>query len=325
VKSDPPFETNDQRRFDMSRKALLVGINHFTQPSWTLRGCINDTVEMQGLLQTYYGFQESEIKVLHDADASNQGIRDGLAWLLSGYACDGSDVRVFHFSSHGTQVDDQSGDEWECLDEVIVPYDHDWAHPFRDDDLRAIFDPIPDNVQFTFIADCCHSGTIQKALFDSGVEFTPRYLTPPAEVTDRIDALRAKRDAEAEAWVAAELPPMLQRTPVDQWAAKIREYIALLLGRFRQNRYGTVSVDRHVLLAACEDRQTAADAHIEGDYRGAFTWALGQAIKEANGNLTYDQLIKRAGDNLRAYEQKPQLECPRTALKLKVFAPLTSS
>ena len=120
----------------MSRRALLVGINNFRPGIQGLRGCINDTHEMGGLLREYFGFQEQDIKVLHDADATAQRIREGLGWLLSDY--DGDDVRVFHFSSHGTQVDDQGDDEWECLDEVIVTYDHDWDHPFRDDDLRVI-------------------------------------------------------------------------------------------------------------------------------------------------------------------------------------------
>ncbi|MFQ5340094.1 MAG: caspase family protein [Anaerolineae bacterium] len=316
--------TSTQGGVTMSRKALLVGINNFTQPSWRLRGCINDTIAMQGALTTYFGFEDQDIRVLHDGDATAQGIRDGLEWLLSGYAGDGRDVRVFHFSSHGTQVDDQSEDEWECLDEVIVPYDHDWSTPFRDDDLRAIFDTIPEGVNFTFIADCCHSGTIQKVLFDVGVEFRPRYLSPPLEVQDRILARQAQRDAEADAWAAAQLAQMLQDIPQDQWAAKMQEYLALLRRRFRENKYGVVPVERHVLLAGCEDRQTAADAHIEGEYRGAFTWALSQAIKDANGDLTYDELITRAGANLREYAQRPQLECPSEMRDLKVFGPLVS-
>lgn len=307
----------------MSKKALIVGINNFTRPSWRLRGCINDTIEMQGLLNTYFGFEDQDIKVLHDGDATGQGVRDGLAWLLSEYDFDGSDVRVFHFSSHGTQVDDQSEhEEWECMDEVIVPYDHDWDNPFRDDHLREIFDPIPEGVNFTFIADCCHSGTIQKALFDADVEFAPRYLTPPREVSDRIAELQAARDAEADAWAAAQLAQMLKGIPPDQWVEKMQEYLALLRRRFRENKYGVIPVGRHVLLAACEDRQTAADAHIEGDYRGAFTWALSKAIRDANGDLTYDQLITRAGANLHKYEQKPQLECPPEMRELKAFAPL---
>ncbi len=304
----------------MSKRALLVGVNNFRPGINKLRGCVNDTAEMKELLKTCFGFQDTDIKVLRNAQATGQGIRDGLAWLLSDYS--GGDVRVFHFSSHGTQVDDQSGDEWECKDEVIVPYDHDWDKPFRDDDLRAIFDPIPPDVNFTFFADCCHSGSIQKGLWDSRIKFRPRYLTPPPEITDRIDKKLTKRDAEADAWAAAQLAEMLQNTPKKLWPTKMQEYLRLLRGRFQQNKFAVVPAERHVLLAACEDRQTAADARIDSAYRGAFTWALGKAIREANGNLTYDELISRAGANLLKYEQKPQLECPPQLRNLKVLAPL---
>lgn len=305
----------------MSKRALLVGINKFKSDIPDLSGCINDTVEMGELLKDYFGFQEGDIRILHDGDASADDIRNGLGWLLSEYDGDGRDVRVFHFSSHGTQVDDQSNDEWECMDEVIVPYDHDWDNPFRDDDLRAIFDQIPEDVNFTFIADCCHSGTIQKAIVDSGVEFRPRYLTPPAEVTDRILAKQAKRDAEADAWAAVQLADMLANTPVEEWAANLQAYLALLRRRFIQNKYAVVPAGRHVLLAACEDRQTAADAWFDDEWRGAFTRSLGQAIKDANGDLTYAQLIKRTGAGLRDFEQRPQLECPPDMRDLPIFAP----
>ena len=40
----------------MSKKALIVGINNFTRPQWQLRGCINDTIEMQGLLEDLLRF-----------------------------------------------------------------------------------------------------------------------------------------------------------------------------------------------------------------------------------------------------------------------------
>jgi metacaspase-1 len=305
----------------MSKKALLVGINNFTRPEWQLNGCVNDTLDVQDLLKRFYGFSDENIKILHDRDATAQGIRDGLGWLLSGYA--GGDVRVFHFSSHGTQVDDQGDDkEKDCLDEVIVPYDHDWNKPFRDDDLRAIFATIPKNVNFTFIADCCHSGSIQKGLLDSKVEFKPRYLTPPPEIAYRITELQTKRKADLQAWQAAEVAKMTKLIPPDQLLAKIREFLERQLRRSRQNNFAYVDVERHVLLAACEDRQTAADAHIGGTYRGAFTWGLGQAIRDANGNLTYDALIKAAAAKMQAYEQKPQLECPAALRGVKLFTPL---
>lgn len=304
----------------MSKRALIVGINNFTRADYTLRGCINDTIEMKRILTTYYEFKEKDIKVIHDGDAKAENLRDQLSWLLSEY--DGNDVRVFHISSHGTQVDDDSGDEWEAADEVIVPYDHDWDSPFRDDELKSRFDKIPDGVNFTFIADCCHSGTIQRALIDRNVEFTPRFVTPPREVSDRILDAQKKRDAEGDAWAAQEMAKMLQGVPPDQWVAKMTEYLPQLRRRFRENRFGSAPAERHFLLAACEDRQTAADARIDGDFRGAFTWALARAITGSNGKLTYGELIAHIGENLRDYEQVAQLECPEGIRNIKLFAPL---
>jgi hypothetical protein len=305
----------------MSKRALVVGINNFTRPQWRLRGCINDTIEMKGLLETYFGFQDDDIRTLLDSAATTQGIEDGLSWLLSEYDGDGSDVRLFHFSSHGTQVDDQGHDEWECFDEVIVPYDHDWDAPFRDDDLWELFDDIPQGVNFTFIADCCHSGSIQKVVRE--IEFYVRKLEPPTDVTDRIQELVQRRDTDQDAYVAAQMAQMLQGVPPEQWAAKMQEYLGLLKEQFRKEQYAAVPFEKHFLLAACEDKQTAADARIEGEFRGAFTWALSKAIKEANGDLTYDELIARAGGNLADYDQRPQLWCPTALRGQKVLAPST--
>ncbi|MFN8464346.1 MAG: caspase family protein [Caldilineaceae bacterium] len=306
----------------MSRKALLVGINNFTRPSWKLRGCINDTVAMKDVLQKYFSFGESEIKILHDQEASYAGIRSGLDWLLTDYEGEGHDVRVFHFSSHGTQAEDQDHEEWEGKDEVLVPYDHDWDAPFRDDEIRERIDLIPEDVNFTFVADCCHSGSIQKALLDSDIEFYRRYLTPPHEVRQRIAARCEQRDADCDSYVAAHLPEMLLGVPAAQLTKKMEEFIPRLRKQFRVERYGTPPAEKQILLAACEDSQTAADARIEGEFRGAFTWALTRAIQEANGELTYTQLIQNACAKLGDYEQKPQLECPLNLREVKVFKPL---
>jgi hypothetical protein len=303
----------------MSKRALIVGINEFTRAHWRLRGCVNDTIEMEALLETYFGFREDDIRVLRDSGATAQGIRDGLSWLLSEYDGDGSDVRLFHFSSHGTQVDDQGHDEWECLDEVIVPHDHDWDAPFRDDDLWALFDDIPERVNFTFIADCCHSGSIQKVVRE--IEFYVRKVEPPTDVAGRIQKRVEQRDTDQDAYVAAQMAQMLQGVPPEQWAAKMQEYLGLLKEQFRKEHYAAVPFEKHLTLAACEDKQTAADARIEGAFRGAFTWALSKAIKEANGDLTYDELIARAGANLADYDQRPQLECPTALRHQKVLAP----
>jgi hypothetical protein len=116
---------------------------------------------------------------------------------------------------------------------------------------------------------------------------------------------------------------MLQGVPPDQWAEKMQEYLTLLRRRFRENKYAILPDQRHVTLSGCEDRQTAADAYIDGEYRGAFTWGLSKAITDSNGVLTYDELITRAGANLHQYEQTPQLAIPSQLQEMQVFSSLS--
>ncbi len=304
----------------MSKRALIVGINEFQTVS-ALRGCVNDTESIRDILERHYGFEE--IKILTDAEATSEAIRAHLSgWLLGDYDDDGSDVRLFHFSSHGTQVADQGDDEWECQDEVIVTYDHDWDNPFRDDDLREIFSPIPENVNFTFIADCCHSGSIQRAALDGELQITPRYVPPPFEVRQEIKKKISSRDAAADKFAAGKMAEDLKNVPQDQRAARMRELMGSVRNSYRENRFAVVPVGRHVLLAGCQDKQTAADAFIDNAHRGAFTWGLTKAILEAGGELSHEELITRAGENLEAYEQIPQLECPDAWRGKKFLAPL---
>ena len=188
--------------------------------------------------------------------------------------------------------------------------------------MRACFSDIPDDVNFTFIADCCHSGTIQKGLLEGDVDFVGRFIVPPPEISDRIEALRVNRDNSRNSLASAKLTEILQDTPKDQWEATIAAFLDPMQHQLSDNRFGFVEQENHVLLAACEDKQTAADARIEGDYRGAFTWAISKSINEANGDLTYGRLIELAGAHLRRYEQRPQLECPEALRELRLFEPL---
>ncbi|RME64608.1 MAG: caspase family protein, partial [Caldilineae bacterium] len=243
----------------MSKRALLVGINQFAgRPEWLLRGCVNDSQAMKQLLEEVYGF--TEIRVLNDGDATRQGIEEGLAWLLSGYEGGGKDVRVFHFASHGTQVATQADDDVEedQLDEVIVPHDHDWDKPFRDDELRAIFDNIPDDVNFTFLADCCHSGSVDKDVFPREWDVRPRRVEPPAEMQTRINRIAARRLEEETRWIDARMEEKLAGLTFRERRQQERGLRERLKALFWQERKKLIPAQRQTLLAACEDVQTAA-------------------------------------------------------------------
>ncbi|MFZ1756562.1 MAG: caspase family protein [Caldilineaceae bacterium] len=311
----------------MSKRALLVGINQFQgRPEWLLRGCVNDSHAMSQLLKEYYAFQGDEIYTILDSDANAQNIRDGLSWLLSDYSGDGKDVRLFHIASHGTQVaaNAEDDDEDDKLDEVIVPYDHDWNNPFTDDLLRETFAPIPDGVNFTFLADCCHSGSINKDLFPAEMDVRPRRVDPPGEMLARIQALNDARFSAEAQWIESAYNQALEGLSFSERRGKERGLKEQLKALFYKEKKKMVEGERHVLLAACEDVQTAADAFIDGSYRGAFTWSLGKAISEANGNLTYGDLHERSMQALKAggYSQNPQLVCADERRGLRFLSPL---
>jgi metacaspase-1 len=308
----------------MSKRAFLVGINHFNRADWELRGCVNDTLTMRQLLQDAFSFQADQIRVLHDHDATARNIRNGLAWLFSDYAGGGQDVRLFHIASHGTQVPDKDGDEDDGLDEVIVPYDHAWHSPFTDDHLRAIFEGAPDDLHFTFIADCCHSGSINKVVLPAEMDVRPRYVEPPEELQREVEELQTQRRQEEEAWVEAHLAEERGDLSFSEWLG-VRESIReKLLARFRRQKKSKVQSSNkpQVLLAACKDEQTAADAFISGQYRGAFTWSLAEAIRHANGVVTYGDLIKQSATLLKNYTQDPQLDCPDELLSRPFLSPV---
>jgi metacaspase-1 len=267
-------------------KAFLAGINDYISfPDNSLRGCLNDVADLRDILVSHYTFDAGAIRTLCDRDATRQALLDGLAWLLADATA--GDVRLFHFSGHGTQVPDVNGDETDGADEVLVPTDHDWNNPLTDDELCSIFSAIPDGVHFCFVADCCHSGTIQRALWDRRVLNRPRYVPPPAALARQIAAL----------------------------AGQVRQ---------RENRYEYAPYGRHVLLAACRDSQSATDAYIGSTYNGAFTWALCSVLRQAGPDLTYAALMSQAAALMSDYGQVPQLECPPALAQHLVFTGLVN-
>jgi hypothetical protein len=304
----------------MTTKALLVGINAYRPPINPLRGCLNDVQQMQSVLQQYYSFPAENIKLLRNEEATRQGILDGLDWLVAG--AQAGDVLVFHYSGHGSQVDDDSGDEWDCRDEILVPYDHDWDNPLRDDDLKRIFDKVPLPANLTFISDSCHSGTVNKAFTPTEI---PRVVFVPPEIQERIAAKVARRDAEYAAFLAAEYDRLARGLSPQDLAAKMQELLAQILNKFKQNRFQFVDTRlNNILLAACQDVQTSSDAYIAGDWHGAFTYNLVKTIVEAGSNPTYAELISRASRGTAAYQQTPQLECPAELKTLPIFQPFPS-
>lgn len=158
------------------RHALLVGVGRYaglTQAE-QLFGCANDVALMHELLTSRFGFAPRDVRTLVDEAATGAAIRAGLNELVEAVQQAGDDEQlelVFHFSGHGSQVEDQppghaDHDEDDGLDESFVPTDSSLAdgntdRDLRDDELYRFLETVcrHPGVRVWVVLDCCHSGT----------------------------------------------------------------------------------------------------------------------------------------------------------------------
>ena len=80
------------------------------------------------------------------------------------------DSLVFHYSGHGGQTRDYSGEELDGMNETLMPLDWKTAGEIVDDDLnRLLVNPLPQGVKLHAVMDCCHSGATRVCEAASGV------------------------------------------------------------------------------------------------------------------------------------------------------------
>lgn len=275
----------------MANKALLVGVNKYKYVR-PLNGCVNDVRNMADILTSFYGFVSDDIRTLVDESATRNNLMNRFDWLLDG--AQKGDLLLFHFSGHGSQIPDRNGDELDDgMDEILCLYDMDFRNPdsyLLDDDFNDIIDRLPKDVYLTVCVDSCHSGTATRdiTLLTSGLQIPlteaklqPRFIEPPADI-----ALRAYGKSVG-----------------------IRRLGAML----KEDKNTTGANDtvkaKHILLAGCNDDQTSADAFINNDYNGAFTYNLCKTIRDMRGEITYLDLVKKIQNSLafNSFSQVPQL------------------
>jgi hypothetical protein len=135
------------------KKALFIGINYTSVPTATLKGCIDDVVNLSQVLKTYYGFDASNILMLRD-DTDDPARMPTRANILSSLAsilanAEPSDEIWIHYSGHGGLIRNIS-------ESVIVPVDYLTAGFITETDFYAI---VQSTVCPTIIfMDSCNSG-----------------------------------------------------------------------------------------------------------------------------------------------------------------------
>ena len=153
------------------KRALIVAVGDYPENSgWNKINAVNDADLIRAALISQ-GFQEKNITVMINSEATRAGILDAIKNQLIDAAGRG-DVVYFHFSGHGQQVADNNGDETDRYDEAIVPYDspisykagvYEGENLIRDEELGKLFIEIRRKIgptgQMITVLDACHSGT----------------------------------------------------------------------------------------------------------------------------------------------------------------------
>lgn len=268
------------------KKAVLVGIN-YKNSDLQLRGCINDVKNMTSLLQTNFGFDNENIKLLTEEDQitpTKTNIIENIVWLTRD--ANPGDTIVFYYSGHGSYIKDTTGDEVDGKDEVLVPLDYDSQGYISDDMLfDYLLKPLQTGVKVFLMTDCCHSGT----LFD----------------------LKYNLNSMAT-YKTTEKPTSYKK---DQWLDRYMLY--------QDNNKLKPSCDV-VLLSGCMDHQYSNDAFLDKTFQGALTYCFLETVKEVVGNndwsdkdvMKFKHLLKDVDCRLKVYgflDQRSQLSSNRFA------------
>ena len=153
------------------RHALLIGISRYARGGdpdsewWNVHGT-NDVDAMEQTLRDRFGFPPENITVLRDGAASREKIEEAFQKLINRTRA--GDTVYFHYSGHGQQIPDVSGEEIDHWAQSIVPFDYksrsDFSHNISNREFRVLIAALkrknPANI--TLVFDCCFAGGISK-------------------------------------------------------------------------------------------------------------------------------------------------------------------
>lgn len=254
------------------RKALLVGINYTGTP-YRLFGCINDVVNMGSYLQKVRKY--NSLTIMTDTTTikpTRSNILAGFRALLQG--AKSGDELWFHFSGHGSLVNDASRDEESGQDSCICPIDVARAGFISDDVIRSnLAALVPKGVRLYMVLDACHSGT--------GCDLRYKY--------------------DDESYLTSRLATLPEKYVPNDWSLQQTNY------EFK--RYSKTAGEVFCI-SGCQDEQTSADAFLGGQASGVVTYLLLNCLNN-NSESTYKwkHLLKDicCGEKVNRFTQRTAL------------------
>ena len=166
--SEPPVQEEPEPEIPIGERTAVVtvGINYYGQGG-ELKGCVNDSNNYLEYVSGVLGDRKVASTQLVDTLPKESALyptRANIEQALTDTvqaAWEGKFANVlFHYSGHGGQVQDFSGDEADKKDETLIPVDYRTAGLITDDWLlEYVINAMPPDVRVFGLIDACHSGT----------------------------------------------------------------------------------------------------------------------------------------------------------------------
>jgi hypothetical protein len=220
---------------------------------------------------------------------TRQNIENGLFKLYEG--TQEGDTIVFHYSGHGTSIDDMNSNETDNKDEVIIPVDCYTEGIITDDWLYTNFaKQIPKGVTLYCFMDCCHSGTM-------------------------LD-LRCNYKSNCVLKRGHNLVPTFNS---EDWTHS-----------FSLGLEPSTEVPANIyMFSGCLDSETSLDAFVSNVYQGAFTYCLLESLtnklengKFPHGKYKFMELLREINCRLKIHKfmgQDSQFSCDNNNEFMKTF------
>lgn len=278
--------------------ALLIGIDEYPDPISSLYGCVNDIEDIKDYLQNRKGVPEDRLhlRTLQNKEATRQNVIKGFREHLC--KANSNDVVFFYYSGHGSQ--ERAAEEFwhlepDRLNETLVCYDSrsEGGWGLADKELAQLIAEVSEKKpHICIILDSCHSGSgTRDPLQETGVRLT--------SIDER-------------------------NRPLNSYLPELQQQIknSLTYSSLEDHPSGwKILTGSHVLLAACRDSEVAKEINGNGKQRGAFSYCLLETLKQANGNMSYQDLFRGAKSlvSSQVTVQSPQLEVNYSEAEDQVF------
>ena len=274
--------------------ALLIAIDQYLVAG-NLRGCVNDSIAVESYLNETIGKRPDcklDILSLRNEQATRQNIIKGFLEHLT--KAQRGDIVFVHYSGHGSQENadklfwkmepDHRNETLVCHDSRSKEADGKTIWDLSDKETAWMLSEIAKNQpHIVVVFDCCHSG--------SGTRELVRHASMANYVRPAQNYVFAERDATYR--------DLLEKPDTFD-----------------------IPKTQHIFFSGCSSSQTAKEMRAEdGKSYGAFTYSLLETLKKAGGNLSYRDVITRAGSLVanRAHAQTPQLEAHHGADANRLF------